>query len=80
MTNQPTRQIEWLPINRLNRDRWRFRVAGFYGSPPGSHIGVWRTKWPSGASTLHGVNLRFGRRYVGPCLTLLVHWRRGGSA
>ena len=51
--------------------RW-VRVAAYYGSPPGSHIGFWRTR----AGTVHGWNLRIGKRYVGPCLTLLVHTRQ----
>lgn len=48
----------------------RLRVGAFYGSPPGSHIGLWRTNYHG----LKGLNLRIGRRYVGPCLTVLVHW------
>jgi hypothetical protein len=48
--------------------RW-IRFAAYYGEPPGSHIGFWRTRW----GTLSGWNLRVGRRYVGPCLTVFVH-------
>lgn len=48
--------------------RW-IRVAVYYGSPPGSHIGFWRTR----VGGLLGLNLRIGRRYLGPCLTVLVH-------
>ncbi len=50
--------------------RW-LRLGAFYGTPPGSHIGLWRTRWGS----VRGVNLRVGRRYIGPCLTLLIHTR-----
>jgi hypothetical protein len=48
--------------------RW-VRFAVYYGTPPGSHIGVWRTHW----GDLRGLNVRIGRRYVGPCLTAFVH-------
>lgn len=51
--------------------RW-MRFALYVGSPPGSHIGLWRTKW----GELSGINLRVGRRYIGPCVTLFVHTRR----
>ena len=57
---------------------WRFerlgrwlRIAAYYGSPPGSHIGFWRTR----AGTVRGWNLRVGKRYIGPCLTLMIHTR-----
>jgi hypothetical protein len=55
------------------RRRW-VRLFACYGIPPGSHIGLWHT---SGGFTgeLHGWNLRVGRRYIGPCLTLLAHTR-----
>lgn len=51
--------------------RW-IRFGAFYGSPPGSHIGLWRTN----AFGLRGLNLRVGKRYIGPCFTLLAHTRR----
>lgn len=51
------------------------RLALYYGSPPGSHIGLWRTR----AGAVRGVNLRVGRRYTGPALTLLVHTRPARS-
>lgn len=51
-------------------DRW-WRIALFYGQPPGSHIGLWRTR----VDGLEGINLRIGRRYTGPCLTLFIHTR-----
>lgn len=47
----------------------RFRLGAYYGPPPGSHIGLWRTPGL-------GWNLRVGKRYLGPCLTLLAHTRR----
>lgn len=50
--------------------RW-IRVALYIGSPPGSNIGIWRTR----AGELTGVNVRVGRRYIGPCLTAFVHTR-----
>jgi len=50
--------------------RWA-RVGAFWGTPPGSHIGLWRTRMRS----VHGWNYRVGRRYRGPCLTLLAHTR-----
>ncbi|MEU8023688.1 hypothetical protein AB0B88_15885 [Micromonospora haikouensis] len=57
------------------RRRW-VRFALYYGTPPGSHIGFWRTRGRfSDDSLLRGWNLRVGRRYLGPCLTLLVHTR-----
>lgn len=52
--------------------RWWVRFALYVGSPPGSHIGVWLTRWPP----LYGANVRIGRRYVGPCVTAFVHARR----
>lgn len=48
--------------------RW-VRFAAYYGTPPGSHIGLWRTS----VDDLRGLNLRIGRRYRGPCLTVFVH-------
>lgn len=48
--------------------RW-VRFALYVGTPPGSHIGLWRTNW----GYLKGVNLRIGKRYVGPCVTVFVH-------
>lgn len=51
--------------------RW-VRLAAYWGEPPGSHIGLWHTD----TGTVHGWNLRIGRRYIGPCLTLFVHTRR----
>lgn len=57
-------------VVRVGR-RW-VRVGAFYGPPPGSHIGLWRTR----SGTLRGLNVRLGRRYVGPCLTLIAHTRK----
>lgn len=54
--------------------RW-LRLAAYYGSPPGSHIGFWRTRGGLSGS-LRGWNLRIGKRYVGPCLTAFAHTRR----
>lgn len=51
--------------------RW-LRLAAYYGEPPGSHIGFWRTRYGS----LSGWNLRLGKRIVGPCLTVFVHTKR----
>lgn len=48
------------------------RFAAAYGQPAGSHIGVWRTRW----GDLRGLNLRIGKRYIGPALTVLLHTRR----
>jgi hypothetical protein len=53
------------------RRRW-VRLGIFYGTPPGSHIGVWFTRRPP----LYGVNLRVGWRYIGPCLGMLAHTQR----
>lgn len=50
--------------------RW-VRGAVYLGTPPGSHIGLWRTQY----GPLQGLNLRVGRQYLGPCLTLFVHTR-----
>jgi len=49
----------------------RLRLLGVYGTPPGSHIGLWRTR----TGDTSGWNLRIGRRYVGPCITVLAHTR-----
>jgi hypothetical protein len=50
--------------------RW-FRLGIFYGEPPGSRIGFWRTR----CDELHGWNYRIGKQYTGPCLTALLHTR-----
>lgn len=51
-------------------DRW-WRAALYFGQPPGSHIGLWRTR----TDGLQGINLRVGHRYIGPCLTVFIHTR-----
>lgn len=51
-----------------------WRIAAYWGTPPGSHIGFWRTRYDG---VLRGLNYRIGRRYVGPTLTMFMHWRRG---
>jgi hypothetical protein len=51
--------------------RW-IRFAAYYGTPPGSRIGLWRTR----AYGLYGLNLRVGKRITGPCLTTFVHTKR----
>lgn len=51
--------------------RW-VRFAVYAGSPAGSHIGLWRTRW----GALRGLNFRIGRRCIGPCMTIFVHTRR----
>lgn len=48
--------------------RW-FRVAAFFGQPPGSHMGFWRTR----AYGLRGWNYRVGT--FRHCLTVLLHIR-----
>ncbi|MCX5066631.1 hypothetical protein OOJ91_12155 [Micromonospora lupini] len=53
--------------------RW-LRLAAYYGTPPGSHIGFWRTRGGFSGG-IHGWNLRVGKRYIGPCLTAFVHTR-----
>jgi hypothetical protein len=60
----------WADLRLARHDRW-VRAGVFYGTPPGSHIGLWRTR----VDDLRGWNLRIGCRYTGPCLTLLLHWR-----
>jgi hypothetical protein len=67
--NHPGEQRE-AGVVFTTRRRW-LRLFAAYGTPPGSHIGLWRTD----TGTVHGWNLRIGRRYVGPCLTLLTHTR-----
>ena len=52
--------------------RW-VRGGLFWGMPPGSHIGFWRTR----LGDFHGWNFRVGKRYSGPCLTALVHTAPG---
>lgn len=47
----------------------RLRLGAYYGEPPGSHIGYWRTRM----GAMRGWNLRVGKRYSGPCLTLFLH-------
>lgn len=54
--------------------RW-VRFAAYLGTPPGSHIGLWRTGGGYSGS-LQGINLRVGRRYLGPCLTVFAHTRQ----
>lgn len=54
--------------------RW-IRLAAYAGTPPGGHMGWWRTDGGYPGS-LRGVNYRCGRAYRGPCLTLFVHTRR----
>jgi hypothetical protein len=61
----------WQRDIRAQTTSHMIRAFACYGTPTGSHIGFWYTR--SGA--VRGVNLRIGRRYVGPCLTMLVHWR-----
>lgn len=51
--------------------RW-LRFGAFWGAPPGSHIGFWRTR----VDNLRGLNLRVGKRCVGPCFTVLAHTRQ----
>ena len=60
----------WADVRLSRRDQW-IRLGVFYGTPPGSHIGLWRTRYDD----LYGWNLRIGRRYTGPCVTLVLHWR-----
>lgn len=71
---------EWYPdqkgldvrlVSRRTGGFWR--VSAYWGTPPGSHIGFWRTRF----GAVRGFNYRFGRRINGPCLTILTHWRRG---
>lgn len=50
--------------------RW-VRLAIYAGSSPGSNIGFWCTR----VGDFKGVNLRVGRRYIGPCVTFLAHTR-----
>lgn len=57
-------------LTAKSRRRW-VRLFACYGPPPGSRIGIWHTD----TGTVHGWNLRIGRRYIGPCLTLLTHTR-----
>lgn len=45
-----------------------------WGMPPGSRIGAWVTRGGF-SGRLRGVNVRVGRRYVGPALTWLAHGR-----
>ncbi len=61
----------WQRDVRVETANHMARAFACYGTPPGSHIGLWFTR----AGTVRGINLRIGRRYVGPCLTMLVHWR-----
>lgn len=58
--------------------RWRgqdpnhfIRFGAFYGPPPGSHMGFWRTR----AYGLRGLNYRIGSFHR--ALTFLLHWRLG---
>jgi hypothetical protein len=45
-------------IRFYGRRRW-VRLAVYWGVPPGSHIGLWRTD----TGTVHGWNLRIGWRH-----------------
>lgn len=58
-----------LSIDTLGR--W-VRICVAIGTPPGSHIGLWRTN----GYGLRGLNLRIGRRIAGPCLTVFIHTHR----
>lgn len=49
--------------------RW-IRFAAYFGVPPGSRIGLWRTRFDD----MRGVNLRIGKRYR-KTLTVFVHTR-----
>jgi hypothetical protein len=49
------------------RSRW-LRLVVVYGTPPGSHIGFWRTRM----GDHEGLNLRIGKRFR-TCLTLMAH-------
>ncbi len=61
----------WQRDVRVETASHMVRAFACYGIPSGSHIGVWRTR----AYGVCGINLRIGRRIIGPCLTLLIHWR-----
>lgn len=51
--------------------RW-VRVGAFYGPPPGSHMGLWRTR----CDDLRGLNWRVQlRNRPWRCLTLIAHTR-----
>lgn len=56
--------------------RW-LRGGLFYGPPPGSHMGFWRTNW----AELHGWNYRVEVHRPGAgrwrCLTALLHTKKG---
>lgn len=58
---------------RLDSPRRWFRVGLFYGPPPGSHMGFWRTR----GYGVRGWNYRVQVRPPGPgrwrCLTALAH-------
>ena len=62
---------QWGGDARISGSRRWVRLALYIGTPPGSHIGFWRTR----VADLRGWNLRIGRRYAGPTLTLMLHTR-----
>lgn len=55
-------------IGDVRRGRW-VRFAVYYGQPPGSRMGIWRTR----CDTLRGWNWRYGGMHR--CVSVLVHWR-----
>lgn len=60
---------ELLNLKVTVQGRW-FRVAAYWGSAPGSHMGFWR----SNAFGLRGWNYRVGN--LNRCLTAFVHTKR----
>ncbi len=73
-TDRPTGRRDWSVSLAVTIGPLRGRTMVAYGVPPGSRIGGWITRGGF-SGRLRGVNLRVGRRYVGPTLTWLAHGR-----
>ena len=65
--NEPDQRLAEVKVTTAHR--W-VRAVVVYGTPPGSHIGFWRTSY----GNLRGWNLRLGKRYH-KTLTMFVHTR-----
>jgi hypothetical protein len=64
-------QLEFPSIRVTVFGRW-FRLAAFLGSPPGSHMGLWRTD----SYGLKGLNYRVELGGYHHCFTVLAHTKK----
>lgn len=69
------RKGELIDVHATVAGNW-YRFAVFFGSAPGSHMGLWHTdmgNWLQGGA-VHGWNYRVGS--LRRCVTLLAHTRK----